>query len=119
MLLTYDEYKGYGGGLDETAFKIYEYEAEKRVDTETHGRIKTVTEPVKRCVARLTDIMSKSDVTENKVTSWNNDGVSKSIKDFSADDYNNKINDIIRNYLANEVGEDGTPLLYLGVGCYD
>ena len=119
MFLTYEEYKGYGGGLDETAFKIYEYEAEMKVNAATHGRIKTATEPIKRCISRLTDIMSKSDVTENKVTSWNNEGVSKSIKDFSADDYNNKINDIICDYLANEVDEKGVPLLYLGVSCYD
>ena len=117
MFLTYEEYKEYGGGLDETAFKIYGYEAEKRVDTETHGRFETATdkEPVKRCIARLTDIMEKSDVIKNKVTSWNNEGVSKSIKDVSLDEYNAKITNIIRDYLANVVDETDTPLLYLGV----
>ena len=117
MALTYEEYKEYGGGLDETAFKVYSYEAEKKVDAETHGRFKTATEkePVKRCISRLVDIMEKSDVTKNKVTSWNNDGVSKSIKEVSDEEYSKKINDVIYDYLANEVDESGTPLLYLGV----
>ena len=119
MFLTYEEYKEYGGGLDEAAFNIYSYEAEMKVRAETHGRIETATEPVKRCVARLTDIMEKADVAKNKVTSWNNEGVSKSIKDVSSDDYSAKIISIIRDYLANEVDKNGRSLLNLGVDCYD
>ena len=117
MYLTYDEYRTYGGGLDNTAFFVHAYEAEMKVNAATHGRIKIATEPIKRCIARLTDIMAQADISTDKVTSWSNDGVSQSIKDVSADDYNAKINSIIRDYLSNEVDDKGVPLLYLGVGC--
>lgn len=116
MYLTYDKYREYGGKLDEAAYSVYGFEAEMRVNAETHGRIKTATEPISRCVAKIIDILAKADITQDKVTSWNNDGVSKSVKDFSIDDYEKKIKSIIRDYLANEVDENGTPLLYLGVG---
>lgn len=119
MYITYDEYKEYGGGLESTAFNIYAYEAKVKIDAATYGRITHTTEPIKRCVARLTDILAKADISVDKVTSWSNDGVSQSIKDVSAADYNEKINGIIREYLANEVDEEGHPLLYLGVGKCD
>lgn len=117
MFLTYEEYKEYGGGLDEAAFKIYGYEAEKKVDAETHGRYIDATEQisVKRCIARLADIISKSDITNDKVTSWNNDGVSKSIKDVSAEEYGKKINDVIFDYLSTNYDINGVSLLSLGV----
>ena len=118
MYITYEEYQKLGGGLDETAFNIYGYEAEAKVNAETHGRIdlQNVTEPVKRCIARLADLMAQADISDDKVTSWSNDGVSENIKDVSVQDYEDKINRIIRDYLANEVDADGVPLLYLGVG---
>ena len=119
MYLNYEEYKSYGGGLDEAAFCIYGYEAEQRIKAETHGRIAEASEPVKRCVARLVDIMKQADVSAEKVTSWSNDGVSQNIKDVSSEDYQKKISEIIRSYLADEVDENGVPLLYLGVGQYD
>lgn len=118
MYITYEEYQKLGGGLDETAFNIYGYEAEAKVNAETHGRIEpqNVSEPVKRCIVRLAGIMAQADIAEAKVTSWSNDGVSESIKDVSIQEYNDKMDEIIREYLANEVGVDGVPLLYLGVG---
>lgn len=115
MYITYDEYKDLGGGLDETAFNVFAYEAEMKINAETHGRITTVTEPIKRCVVRLTDIMAQADISSAKTTSWSNEGVSKSFKDVSSYEYNAKINSIIRDYLANEVDENGVPLLHLGV----
>jgi len=119
MLLTYDEYKELGGGLDSTAFMLYGYEAEKRIEAQTYGRIKEATEPVKRCIVRLTDIMSQADIKSDKVTSWSNDGVSQSIKTVSANEYEQKISSIIHDFLINEVDDNGVPLLYLGVSGID
>ena len=115
MLISYDEYKENGGSLNDAAFKVYSYEAERKLMSETHGRIKKVTEPILRCFVRLTDILSKCDVAQDKVTSWGNDGVSQSVKDVSAEEYAVKADTIIREYLSEEVDEKGVPLLYLGV----
>ena len=86
MLISYEEYKENGGSLNDAAFKVYSYEAERKLMSETHGRIKKVTEPILRCFVRLTDILSKCDVAQDKVTSWGNDGVSQSVKDVSAEE---------------------------------
>ena len=115
MLISYDEYINYGGSLNEAAFNTYGYEAERKLMSETHGRINKVTEPIARCLVRLTDILSKSDVAQDKVTSWGNDGISQSVKDVSAEEYAAKADNIIREYLSDEVDEKGVPLLYLGV----
>lgn len=115
MFLSFEQYKSLGGTLDSAAFCIYGYEAEQRVNAQTHGRIKDCSEPVARCIVRVTDIIAKSDITNDKTTSFSNDGVSQSFANVSADDYEKKINDIIRDYLSCELDEDGTPLLYSGV----
>ena len=115
MLISYDEYKENGGTLDETAFNRYGYEAERRLISETHGRINKVTEPIAKCLVRLTEIFAQSDVADKKVTSWSNDGISQSVKEVSTEEYASKANTIIRDYLSEEVDENGTPLLYLGV----
>lgn len=115
MFLTYNEYKSMGGGLDETAFNIYGYEAERKIDAATHGRIKNPTERVKRCIVRVADLLMREDIMDERVTSWSNDGVSESIKDISAEEYQKKVEVVIHDYLINEVDDNGTPLLYLGV----
>ena len=115
MLISYEEYTENGGGLSEAAFNIYCYEAERKLMSETHGRIKNVTEPILRCLVRVTDILSKCDVAQDKVTSWGNDGVSQSVKEVSAEEYAAKADTIIREYLSDEVDDNGVPLLYLGV----
>lgn len=119
MLVSYDEYIDAGGGLDEAAYNIYGFEAERLMQSKTHSRIKTVTEPIKYCFVRVCDIMEKADVTADKVSSWSNDGVSGSFEKTEATDYAKKAEDIIYNYLINETDEEGTPLLYLGGVIYD
>ena len=117
MLLSYEEYRSFGGKLDNTAFAIFCYEAEMRVNAETHGRIKkdSANEAVKRCIARLTDILASSDISKEKVSSYSNDGVSQSFVNRTSEDFSKSITSTIRTYLANEVDSDGVPLLYLGV----
>ena len=118
MILTYDEYKNLGGGLDNAAFNIFAFEAEKKILSKTFGR-KNESEAFKRCIVRVSDILSKADITKDKITSWSNDGVSESIKDVSLADTENSIKKIIFEYLANEVDFEGVPLLYLGGVVYD
>lgn len=101
--------------VDERRFKVYSFEAESIVMAATKGRA-TETEAVKRCVCKIIDLLAGADISEDKVSSWSNDGVSQSYKTVSSDEYNRKIEEVIHTYLANEVDENGTPLLYLGVG---
>lgn len=115
MLLTYEKYKEYGGKLDEAAFAVYGYEAEQEINAQTAGRITAINERIGRCITRVTDLLQCADVTQEKVSSWSNDGVSESYAAFSVADYAAKINDVIYSYFAGETDENGTPLLYRGV----
>lgn len=115
MLITYERYRELGGNLDDAAFNLYCYEAERKVHSATHGRIKRITEPVERCIVRLTELLSASDIAKDKIASWSNDGVSQSIKAVSQEEYETKAENIILEYLSKETDERGVPLLYLGV----
>lgn len=115
MYIDYKEYLKFGGVHNETAFNKYSYEAKAKINAETHGRIKEPSEAVKRCMVRLIDICAKSDIVNDNVSSWSNDGVSKSYKDVAPEQYETKIKGIIKDYLANETDDEGIPLLYLGV----
>lgn len=118
MYLTYEKYKSYGGTLDEAAFKKYCFEAEKRVELETHGRA-SATEVVERCVGKLIDLLNASDPAETqRVSSFSHDGLSKSFASVSKDECDAKSSEIICTYLMHECDSDGTPLLYGGVSCH-
>ena len=118
MVLSYEEYKHLGGELSDTAFSVFGFEAEAKIKTATHGRM-TDSEAVKRCIVRICDILSKADVSKDKVKSWSNDGVSETVTDVSLADYESQVRKIIHEYLANEVDNSGVPLLYLGGVLYD
>lgn len=119
MYLTYEEYQLYGGRLDKAAFNVFAFEACKRLDAETHGRIAEATETIKRCASRLTDLLQQSSIGDARVNSWSNDGVSESLKDVSPADYESQICRVIHDYLINETDACGVPLLYLGGVCDD
>lgn len=119
MLLPFEQYQKYGGKLEEAAYDIYGYEAERKVSAFTFGRVKKLTEPVGRLLARLADILSEHDIAKNKVSSWSNDGVSESYQQVTPQDIDKQITDLIRDYLSGETDEDGTPLLYRGVSLID
>ena len=117
MILSFDEYKELGGIGNHTTFNAYSYEAEAKINTETHGRIKNcvANESIKRCIVRVTDILAKHDITKDNVSSWSNDGVSESYTSHTSEEVAQTVKSIIKTYLANEVDSDGVPLLYLGV----
>lgn len=118
MILTYEEYKSFGGKLSSTEFNVFGYEAEARIKAQVHGRI-TQTEAIKRCIVRITELLAHSDAAQDKVTAWSNDGVSESIKSISLSELEEEIEAVIMKYLAGEVDERGVPLLYLGGASYD
>lgn len=134
MYLTYEEYRQYGGTLDETTFTDYCFEAEAQVNWYTFNRLKkmeTVDENVKQCVYQLIKrIQSVNDfqtggnnsnsasVTAN-IASQSNDGVSISYNVLNASDCVSMIKDdikrIIRICLQDVKDSLGRSVLYRGI----
>lgn len=120
--LTYQEFKTLGGTLDEMPFNLLEYNARKKIDERTFGRLVDVGQEyqeVKLCVYNMiTTLNSYSSYdTQNKaISSENTDGYSisygtpqKSITEAK----NSELEDVINSYLANVV-IDNVPVLYRG-----
>lgn len=124
--LTYLEYKGLGGTLEETPFNLLEFEARRKIDERTQGRLKGIDEvpdEVKICTfALINSINSYSStlVNENKnIASENTDGYSISYINSTqiqevVKSKNNELDDIIMTYLLNVVIHN-EHILYLGV----
>ena len=122
--LTYAEYIGLGGTLDEAPFNILELEAQKNIDKYTLGRLKNLDNQineVKICEFELISLLNSYNSYTNQdksVSSESTDGYSISYNNSSENVSKTKINDIksiIQTYLAECKLEDGTPYLYMGV----
>ena len=120
--LTYQEYLALGGALEEMPFNLLEYNARKKIDERTFGRLVDKGQEyqeVKLCVYNMiTTLNSYSSYdTQNKaISSESTDGYSvsygtpqKSITEAK----NSELEDIINSYLANVV-IDNVPVLYRG-----
>lgn len=136
MYLTYEEYKNYGGKVDEAAFNSYYRRAKYRLDYYTFGRLKNdkeFSENVKECVFMIIEKYAEIDAEYKKlsgqdepiVSSRSNDGVSESYV-VSNMTYATKlstlnsqitkeIRDIVKQCLIYEENENGDSLLYRGV----
>lgn len=119
--LTYDEYVGTGGTLDLTAFNRNIDRACGVIDNATHNRIEYMAEVPQRAKALCRDLaeyLARNDTTEISVTSRSQSagGVSES-ESFvirSIEERAVEIDDMVKDYLLNEVDDNGTPLLYRG-----
>ena len=120
--LDYSTYKALGGTLEQSPFNILEYNARKKIDERTFGRligIETIPEEVKILDYELINVLeSYSNIaTGNKgVTSENIDGYSvtyttpnKSINEA----INNELEANINTYLSNTI-INNVPVLYRG-----
>lgn len=121
--LTYNDYKTLGGTLEQTPFNLLEYNARKKIDERTFGRligIEEVPQEVQLCVYNLINILNSSSsyTTEsNGIKSENIDGYSityASPEKSVIEAINTEIEDNINSYLANVV-IDNIPVLYRGV----
>lgn len=121
--LTFSEYQSLGGTLTETPFSILEYNARKKIDQRTFGRLQnldTQPEEVKLCIYSLINTLESygSNTPGNKnIASENTDGYSISYK--SADKsiteaMDKEVEDTIKTYLSNTI-IDKVPVLYRGV----
>ena len=121
--LEYTEYTELGGTLDEAPFNLLEYNARKKIDEKTFGRLIDLDEipnEVKLCVYNLINVLNSytSYEAENKgISSENTDGYSisyqtpqKSIIEAK----NSELDDIINTYLSNTI-INNIPVLYRGV----
>lgn len=112
MYLTYEEYTGYGGTLNDTEFNRFNFRAECEINNATLDRCKKLTEipeEVKRCQYELVLYLSKNSQNGSisAVSSFSNDGYSVSYVDKKT--AQEQISEIIYTYLV------GTDLLYCGV----
>lgn len=120
--LTYQEYKALGGTLDEMPFNLLEYNARKKIDERTFGRLIDKGQEykeVKLCVYNMiTTLNSYSSYdTQNKaISSESTDGYSISYgtpQKSTTEAKNSELDDTINSYLANVV-KDNVPVLYRG-----
>lgn len=122
--LTYAEYVGLGGTLEETPFNILELEARKNIDRYTFGRLIDLDDysnEVKICVYRLIELVNayaKNYEHDKSVSSENIDGYSISYSQASENVSKAKLEEIkgiVSTCLAECKLADGTPYLYCGV----
>lgn len=125
MYIDLKYYQENGGKADmpDTAFARNEFRARKLVDKLTQGRVKEmaeVPEAVKRLMVELVTLehTQGAEIVENQaVTSFSNDGYSETYADPLTHERAKKIEcELISEYLSEETDDNGTPLLYLGVG---
>ena len=119
--LTYEEYIGLGGILDVTAFNRSVCRACSVIDNATHNRIECMSKVPQNAKALCRDLIeyfteNSSNLKQITARSQTAGGVSesesyvtKSKEDLQAD-----VDDMIFDYLANEIDDKGTPLLYRG-----
>lgn len=110
--LSYEEYKEFGGEIQETPYQLLEYRAEKKVDKYTSKRFRKINNypnELKMCIYDLIPLMTD----EN-----NSNVVSESIGNYSITKKNKMelekdIKYIICDYLSN-VSINHIPVLYIG-----
>lgn len=124
--LTYDEYKALGGTIDQTPFNLLEFEARKKIDERTFGRLKNVVklpQEIKICIFALINSISGY---SSCVSSNNKNVASESIDGYSVsyvtggtlqeivNSKNVELNDIITTYLFGVI-VNNEHILYIGV----
>ena len=123
--LTYQEYKALGGTLDEMPFKLLEFNARKKIDERTFGRLVDKGQEyqeVKLCVYNMiTTLNSYSSYdTQNKaISSESTDGYSISYgtpQKSTTEAKNSELEDVIDTYLSNLIVDD-VRVLYRGEAC--
>ena len=123
--LTYQEYQLLGGTLEEMPFNLLEFNARKKIDERTFGRLVDKGQEykeVKLCVYNMIITLNSysSYDTQNKaISSESTDGYSISYgtpQKSTTEAKNSELEDIIDTYLSNLIVDD-VPVLYRGADC--
>lgn len=112
--LTYTKYETLGGSLTEDAFNLLEYEARKKIDNMTFGRLKeldTQLDEVKLCIFKLIGIINENNTA---IRSEGVDGYSITYLDKK--ELESLKESIVEEYLGecNLDDDYNTPYLYVG-----
>lgn len=125
--LEFEEYEELGGSIEETPFNILEFEARKKIDERTQGRLKGIEQlpiEVKMCMFAL--INTINNYTNAYQHSSNKNIASESVGSYSVSYVNGsqiqeviksknvELNDIVKTYLTGVI-VNGEHILYLGV----
>ena len=123
--LTYQEYLALGGTLEEMPFNLLEYNARKKIDERTFGRLVDKGQEykeVKLCIYNMIIILNSysSYDTQNKaISSEITDGYSISYgtpQKSTTEAKNSELESVIDTYLTDLV-VDGVKILYRGADC--
>jgi len=123
--LEFDEYQELGGSLNETPFNLLEYEARRKIDERTQGRLKNIKEipqEVKMCVFALinsietysNESIKNKNIASESVGSYSVSYASGSQIQEIIKSKNVELNDIINTYLYGVI-VNNEHILYLGV----
>ena len=123
--LTYNEYRSLGGTLDLTPFNLLEYEARRKIDERTLGRLKNVLEipqEVKMCMYSLISSLNNysnensnnKNIASESVGSYSVSYVTGGTIQEIVKSKSVELNDIINTYLIGVV-VNGEHIMYLGV----
>ena len=124
--LTYNEYRALGGTIELTPFNLLEFEARRKIDERTLGRLKNVVsvpQEVKMCVFALINSIN----SYGSSTSGNNKNIASESTDGYSVSYvtggtiqemvqskSVELNDIINTYLVGVI-VNGEHIMYAGV----
>ena len=124
--LTYNEYRALGGTIELTPFNLLEFEARRKIDEKTLGRLKNVAsvpQEVKMCVFALINSIN----SYGSSTSGNNKNIASESTDGYSVSYvtggtiqemiqskSVELNDIINTYLIGVI-VNGEHIMYAGV----
>ena len=121
IYLTYTEYKEIGGTLEETAFVRNIDRVCGIIDNATHNRIECMKKVPQRAKALCRDLVEylandfgSSKQISNRSQSAGGVSESESYVIRSTEERAGEIGDMVKDYLLNEVDDNGTPLLYRG-----
>ena len=125
--LEFDKYEELGGSIEETPFNILEFEARRKIDERTQGRLKGIEQlpiEVKMCMFALINTIngytnayqnnSNKNIASESVGSYSVSYASGSQIQEIIKSKNVELDDIIRNYLFGVV-VNKEHVLYLGV----
>ena len=123
--LDYNEYRILGGTLDLTPFNLLEFEARRKIDERTQGRLKNmanIPQEVKMCAFALINLLNgyaNQNVTNKNIASESvgsysvNYATGTQIQEI-VKSKNVELDDMIRTYLTGVI-VNGEHIIYLGV----
>ena len=122
--LTYEEYVGYGGEMEESKFPVAEFKARSRIDWITMGRVQhmaVVPEEVKLAMMVIMNVDSKfsadAQLESAIISSFTTDGYTETHGNFfeQVGLANKRVNKEVQKMLFGVLDDFGEPLIFRGL----